>query len=47
MINTKHYQIDGLFSFENRVFSDDRGEFFEAFNQIEFEKIFGKKINVV
>lgn len=47
MINTKHYQIDGLFSFENRVFSDDRGEFFEAFNQIEFEKIFGKKINFV
>lgn len=47
MINIKQYKIDGIFSFENRVFSDDRGEFFEAFNQNEFEKIYGDKISFV
>lgn len=39
--------IPEVFLFEPRVFSDDRGFFFESFNQREFEAAIGKKVNFV
>lgn len=39
--------IPEVFLFEPRVFSDDRGFFFESFNQHEFEAAVGKKIHFV
>ena len=30
---------------EPEIFSDDRGFFFESFNQKNFEKVIGQKIN--
>lgn len=37
-------EIPGLKIFIPRVFEDDRGYFFESFNQVLFEKTIGKKI---
>ena len=39
--------IPDVLLIEPKVFSDDRGFFFESFNQITFEKALGKKINFV
>ena len=39
--------IPEVLLFEPRVFSDERGFFFESFNQREFESAAGKKINFV
>ena len=39
--------IPDVLLIEPNVFSDDRGFFFESFNQITFEKALGKKINFV
>ena len=37
--------IPEVLLFEPRVFGDERGFFFESFNQREFESAIGKKIN--
>lgn len=39
--------IPEVFLFEPRVFSDDRGFFFESFNQQQFELAVGKRIHFV
>ena len=39
--------IPEVLLFEPRVFGDERGFFFESFNQREFESAVGKKINFV
>ncbi|PKV48767.1 dTDP-4-dehydrorhamnose 3,5-epimerase [Aquimarina sp. MAR_2010_214] len=39
--------IDGCFVIKPRVFSDERGSFFESFNQKIFEEITGLKIDFV
>lgn len=40
IINTS---ITGVIIIEPRLFSDERGYFFESFNQKEFEKMFVKR----
>ncbi len=39
--------IPDVFLFEPRVFGDDRGFFFESFNQAKFEAVIGRKVNFV
>jgi dTDP-4-dehydrorhamnose 3,5-epimerase len=39
--------IPDVLLIEPQVFGDDRGFFFESFNQEQFEKVVGKKINFV
>lgn len=39
-------EIKGLFVIEPKVFGDDRGYFFESFNQREFERIIGGTVFV-
>jgi dTDP-4-dehydrorhamnose 3,5-epimerase len=39
--------IPDVLLIEPQVFGDDRGFFFESFNQERFEKAVGKKINFV
>ena len=39
--------IPDVLLIEPQVFGDDRGFFFESFNQNEFEKAIGKKVNFV
>ncbi len=39
--------IPGVFLLEPRVFGDERGFFFESFNQRQFEDVIGKKITFV
>lgn len=39
--------ITGVFLIEPEVFGDDRGFFFESFNQEKFEDVIGKKVNFV
>ena len=39
--------ISEVLLLEPRVFSDERGFFFESFNQCEFDSVVGKKINFV
>lgn len=41
------YNIDGLISFIPRTFKDDRGIFFESFNQRQFNELVGEEINFV
>ena len=43
----KKYEIEGLLSFTPRIFKDDRGVFFESFNQNVFTEIVGSKIEFV
>jgi dTDP-4-dehydrorhamnose 3,5-epimerase len=43
----KETPISGCFIIQPKVISDDRGYFFESFNQQEFEKITGLKIKFV
>lgn len=40
-------QLDGCFIVEPRIFKDERGCFFESFNQSQFEEAVGTKINFV
>ena len=47
MKNVKFYDIEGPFSFENKVFGDDRGLFFESYNKADFESYSGTEINFV
>lgn len=44
-INTFH--IEGLILFEPRIFSDDRGFFFESFNCLKYEEYLGKNVHFV
>ena len=39
--------IQDLVLLKPKIFSDDRGHFFESYNQKEFDKIVGSKINFV
>ena len=39
--------IPDVILFEPKVFGDDRGFFFESFNQAQFETVIGRKINFV
>lgn len=41
------YKIEGLFSFVPRVFQDDRGAFFETYNQRLFDEMAGEKVEFV
>ena len=43
----KRFDIEGLVLIANTVFSDDRGLFFESFNDKKFEEIFGENIDFV
>ena len=47
MKNFKTYDIEGLCSFENRRFEDERGFFYESFNQKIFDEATGSSINFV
>lgn len=40
-------KIPGLLILEPKVFGDDRGFFYESFNQKDFEEIIGRKVNFV
>ncbi len=39
--------ITDVILFEPKIFGDDRGFFFESFNQAQFEKAIGKQVNFV
>jgi dTDP-4-dehydrorhamnose 3,5-epimerase len=39
--------IPDVFLFEPKVFGDERGFFFESFNQAKFEAVVGRKVNFV
>jgi dTDP-4-dehydrorhamnose 3,5-epimerase len=41
------FNIADVFLFKPKVFGDDRGYFFESFNQDKFEEILGRKINFI
>ena len=43
----KKYNIEGLVSFTPPVFKDDRGSFFESFNQAKFDEMIGTHIEFV
>lgn len=47
MINFKSLSIPDVVLIEPHVYIDERGFFFESFNQIEFEKAIGGKVNFV
>jgi len=40
-------KIEGLLVIQPRIFKDDRGLFFESFNQLKFEKHLGQEITFV
>ncbi len=42
-----HLNIPDVLLIEPQVFGDDRGFFFESFNQKKFEEAVGRKINFV
>lgn len=43
----KNTRIEGCFTIKPKVFEDERGYFFESFNQEKFEEIINKKIHFV
>lgn len=47
MINFKQLTIPDVLLIEPQVFEDDRGFFFESFNQKEFENTLGQKVTFV
>lgn len=47
MINKYKTNIEGLFLLEPQFISDERGYFYESFNQLEFENIIGNNISFV
>lgn len=47
MINFKELSIPDVILIEPQVFIDDRGFFYESFNQKDFEDAVGRKINFV
>lgn len=46
-MSTDRLQIEGLKVFEPRVFADNRGHFFESFNQKQFNELVGQEITFV
>ncbi|MBX2845307.1 MAG: dTDP-4-dehydrorhamnose 3,5-epimerase [Saprospiraceae bacterium] len=46
-MNTIPTKIEGLFIIEPRIFEDERGYFFESFNQQKFEAAIGHSIHFV
>ena len=46
-MNVIKTEIDDVLIFEPRVFGDDRGFFFESFNQKTFESAIGRKVDFV
>lgn len=46
-MNFESLEIEDLLIIENQSFSDDRGFFYESFNQREFEKVIGNEIKFV
>lgn len=40
-------ELEGLYLFEPEVFEDERGFFFESFNQDKFETLIGRQVNFV
>lgn len=46
-MQVKETKLSGCFIVEPRVFKDERGYFFESFNQKGFEKSIGTKVNFV
>ena len=46
-MNVTPLSIPDVLLIEPQVYSDDRGFFFESFNQNKFEEVIGKKINFV
>jgi len=38
-------EIEGLYIIEPRIFEDERGYFFESYNQLRFESLIGKAVN--
>ncbi len=46
-MNIIETEIKGCFIIEPKVFGDERGYFFESFNQEQFEKEIGYKVNFV
>ena len=47
MIKFKQLSIPDVFLIEPQVFNDERGFFFESFNQNEFEEAIGRKVTFV
>jgi dTDP-4-dehydrorhamnose 3,5-epimerase len=46
-MNAKPLAIPDVILFEPKTFRDDRGLFFESFNQVEFEATVGRKVSFV
>ncbi len=46
-MNATHLDIPDVIVFEPRVFGDDRGFFFESFNQKVFEEVVGRPVQFV
>jgi dTDP-4-dehydrorhamnose 3,5-epimerase len=46
-MNSKQLRIPEVLVFEPKVFGDDRGFFFESFNQRRFEELVGERISFV
>lgn len=46
-MNFKQLAIPGVFLLEPRVFGDDRGFFFESFNQRQFEQAINREVSFV
>ncbi len=43
-MNAIKLEIEGLYILEPRIFEDERGYFFESFNQARFEELIGEKV---
>lgn len=46
-MEVQQFNIKGLLAFTPRVFEDDRGHFFESFNENVFNELTGRKIHFV
>lgn len=46
-MTVKESKLKGCFILEPKVFNDDRGYFFESFNQNTFNKLIGQNINFI
>ncbi|MEL6918882.1 MAG: dTDP-4-dehydrorhamnose 3,5-epimerase [Bacteroidota bacterium] len=46
-MEVKNTRIEGCFTIKPKVFKDDRGHFFESFNQKHFETAIGREVHFV
>jgi dTDP-4-dehydrorhamnose 3,5-epimerase len=46
-MKTVQFDIDGLLLFEPKRYADDRGFFFESYNQSKYNELIGEEINFV